>query len=432
VCDSDYDPSQKIDMTMGFEVEGLQMKIGSTEKVYLADVLETDRNSMLKTDTTRNNLYYLEEKNSASFKFNIPAVEASLNGANLIPTTALTIPANVTWPAGTILLNNQFANAENTFTLQLNNIASEVVSVKRIKPTISTQRFHISASVLYANNPSIFRVTTNNLKVTFPSYIKCQQADANGTVTINSLPMVVTLTELEMPGNLGQAVSIQNGIRKLDISGALKMEGSFTLATTQSYTFRQGEKVNVSVRIEPVANNIEVAEATGVFNPSINPNVSPIQIKEGLPDFLQDDDVVMDIVNPTLYINADMKDIPANLNLSGSLTAMKSGESVSTVRLPATGKATFSKASMAESYFSALSQPYIPNGTTTSTNVYAVPTLPQLIKAIPDELHIDLGNNQIQVSQTETATLIPNKKYSATFDYGVYIPLQFGGDLSIL
>lgn len=431
--DANYDPTQKIDMTMAFDVEGVQMKIGSTEKIYLSDILETDENSMLKTDDTQNNLYYLEEKHSASFSFNTPAVKASLNGINLTPTIAmLTVPTTVTLPSGTTLFTNQSASAETNFTFKLNDIASEVVSIKRIKPTTSTQRFRITASVIYANNPNIFKISTNGLKLTFPSYIKCEQADANGTVAITSLPLDVTVSELEMPGDLGQAVNTQNGTRKFEVSGALKMEGSFTLSTTQSYKFTQGEKINISIRVEPIANSIEVAEATGVFNPSIKPSINPLQIREHLPDFLQDNDVVMDILNPTLYINADMQNIPASLQFSGSLTAMKSGNSVSVVRLPATGKATFNKKSMAESYFSTLAQPYIPGVTTTQTNTYIVPTLPQLIRTIPDELYIDLGNNQIQVAQTETATFVPNQYYSATIDYGVYIPLQFGGEMNIL
>lgn len=431
--DTNYDPTQKIDMTMGFDVEGLQMKVGSTEKIYLADVLETDKNNMLKTDATRNSLYYIEEGYSTPFSFDTPTVKASLNGINLTPPSSLmTVPATITLPGKTTLVNNQQAYAETPFTFKLNDIAPEVVSIKRIKPTTATQRFRISASVLYGNNPDIFNISTTGLKITFPSYIKCKQADANGSVAITNLPLEITLTELEMPGDLGQKIGIQNGVRKFEMSGTLKMEGRFTLSTTRDFTFKQGEQINVAVRIEPIANNIEVAEVTGVFNPSIKPNISPIQIKEQLPGFLQDDATVMDITNPTLYINADMRNIPASLQFSGSLTVKKSGKNVSSVRLPDTGKGMFSKASMAESYFSALSQPYIPSSPTTPSNVYIVPTLPQLIKTIPDELHIDLGNNQIQVVQTEPATFIPNKKYSGTFNYGVYIPLQFGGDMNIL
>ena len=46
--DDSYDASKDIDMTMGLGSQGLQLKLGNTENIMLADLLEEDEN--LKTD----------------------------------------------------------------------------------------------------------------------------------------------------------------------------------------------------------------------------------------------------------------------------------------------------------------------------------------------------------------------------------------------
>lgn len=42
--DDSYDASKDIDMTMGLGSQGLQLKLGNTENIMLADLLEEDEN----------------------------------------------------------------------------------------------------------------------------------------------------------------------------------------------------------------------------------------------------------------------------------------------------------------------------------------------------------------------------------------------------
>ena len=45
--DSSFDLNEDIDMTMGFGADGLSVKLGSTGKVYLDDILEIDKSVKL-------------------------------------------------------------------------------------------------------------------------------------------------------------------------------------------------------------------------------------------------------------------------------------------------------------------------------------------------------------------------------------------------
>ena len=65
--DDSYDMSKDIDLTMGLGSEGLQLKVGSTEKIMLADLLETDND--VKTDAA--GLYYLVEDGQTDINFSV-------------------------------------------------------------------------------------------------------------------------------------------------------------------------------------------------------------------------------------------------------------------------------------------------------------------------------------------------------------------------
>ena len=61
--DSDYDLSKDIDLTMGLGSQGLALKLGSTQNVYLRDFFTVDDSEML--DTLGSGMYYLIQDGQA-------------------------------------------------------------------------------------------------------------------------------------------------------------------------------------------------------------------------------------------------------------------------------------------------------------------------------------------------------------------------------
>ncbi len=74
----DYDD---IDMKMKFNVDGLKVKFGDTEKIKLADLLKPEGN--IKTDG--NGMYYLVEQGQTHFDFTVkkPSAEVDANQLNV-------------------------------------------------------------------------------------------------------------------------------------------------------------------------------------------------------------------------------------------------------------------------------------------------------------------------------------------------------------
>ena len=81
--DDSYDMSKDIDMTMGFGSKELQLNVGNSEKIWLSDILEVDKEEML--ETTSAGTFYLVKGDNADFSFKIPTFSATIDAAKLTP-----------------------------------------------------------------------------------------------------------------------------------------------------------------------------------------------------------------------------------------------------------------------------------------------------------------------------------------------------------
>ena len=64
--DKSYDATD-VDLTIGLGSEGLKIKLGNTEKIYLNDIIETDDN--VKTDN--NHCFYLTEHGTPDISYQV-------------------------------------------------------------------------------------------------------------------------------------------------------------------------------------------------------------------------------------------------------------------------------------------------------------------------------------------------------------------------
>ena len=144
--DDSYDMSKDIDMTMGIGSEGLKIKLGSTEKIMLADILETDGN--LQTDSK--NKYYLVEGGETSVNFTVSTVNAMLDNATLCPSYEVLkyddiVPEELKGQpfeveAGRVFDLDAPISAETEFDFDIDNIHEDVKWLKVIRPTAETSQ----------------------------------------------------------------------------------------------------------------------------------------------------------------------------------------------------------------------------------------------------------------------------------------------------
>lgn len=170
--DDSYDLGKDIDMTMAIGSEGLQMKLGTTEKIMLGDLLEVDDEDMFGEDET--GLFYLTMKKNTDFDFYVDPVVTKINEANLAPEVevinidrlgigSLSVPQGEmqTFPG---------LHAYDKFDLNISEIDEAVQSIKVITPSGKTNRFSLYLQVV--NRGSDFRFKkVENLKIVFPEFL---------------------------------------------------------------------------------------------------------------------------------------------------------------------------------------------------------------------------------------------------------------------
>ena len=175
--DDSYDMSKDIDMTMGIGADGLQLKVGTTEEIGLGKLLDFENEDLL--GTTTDNLFYLTQSGSSDFDINVEDVTIKLNEATLTP------EINVwTSPVSTTLPQNGIPEATNTkaydkFQFDAEGIKSDVKSIKHIIPAEESSHFAMRLEILGPLRNQIQFKSINNLKITFPKFVKCKRAETN-------------------------------------------------------------------------------------------------------------------------------------------------------------------------------------------------------------------------------------------------------------
>ena len=448
--DSSFDLDEDIDMTMGFGADGLSVKLGSTGKVYLDDILDIDKN--VKLDGS--NVYYLVEEGSTNVDFKVNAVTTTIKNATLHADQELVnfgdvLPAGVpsmTFSDDWSLPDVTVAGQTDDFTFRLSNIPSEVQSLSAIYPMAGT-RVSLSLKLEATSNVKASITQIKDLKVTMPDYLRIKSV-SQGTFEGN----VISIPNVANPGtgefcrveveciDLGEDGNI-NGNDELVLpveKSRIKMSGKFTVGANQAFTVTANDNIRLSMDIL-LGSGVSGQEATvtidkvvGKFNPDINPTIESINIQDQLPDFLQDDEVRIVVANPTLRFDVDMTQIPLSLNFSGKLIAHK-GDAANdkTVVLPETGKAEFVKNKQNYVYFSQESTPYDPTGLIPFAAKHKVSNLGTLIEQLPDFIKVDVSNGQIKVKD-EMATIQLDRNYNASLGYKIFVPFQFNSGLKIV
>ena len=113
---------------------------------------------------------------------------------------------------------------------------------------------------------------------------------------------------LVAPGHLVIADDIK-------ISGTSTTEGGSAIQMTMDTEFRIDE--------------IQLTQVTAKVNPEINVSIDPIAINN-LPDFLQDEQVRIDMTDPKIYLTVSNTS-PIEVNFSGTLKSYKDGKVIASV-----------------------------------------------------------------------------------------------------
>ncbi len=456
--DDSYDLSKDIDLTMGLGSEGLELRLGSTERIMLADILETDENLKTQDGT---NLYYLIEDGSTNMDFNINPLSFDLDNSLLEPTreiinfadlaeqfgggnlTTIRVPA---WETPSPIT----ASAKTELNYELTDIDSSIKWVKKLTVADNTQiKFY-----LYIEQPDgakFMLKEVKNLKLTFPKELKLKDA-TGGTLAEADGQTVLSFNTISNIGNASHEMGtvVLEGIELGDegkIVGnsftskgkTISMSGDFNLSTNGGFDMKVDDKVTLHMSVyvgnpNTAQSRIDIATATGQFSPPIAPDMEIINISDNLPDFLQDETVRIKVANPTLKLSADMSNIPASLNVGVQLTSIKDGKIIADVPIPAEGDTVTAKTGVYNTiyfYQDISSGPFDITEVPESADRYLVSQLETLIEDVPDNIEVRWDGNRIYF-RDEDYTIKMGNTYNTTIDYKLLVPLSFNKGLRIV
>lgn len=422
---NDYDLSN-VDATMGFGSESLVIPNSSTKDIQLKDVLDLKEGGCVVTDAAGNYLFQLAGGDVEAAKPNISPIILDVTNvfdgiislsstassgakARRAPSSSL----HITSPK--VMMFEYHGNDRAVKSLNEAEIDDTEISIKLDFSNISTAVSNIESATL-----------------TLPAYLSISQpiSSDNGVPTLNGSKVTITDISTARPLELSLTTqkldfTNQNDHGSLSINnGAIDLTGYFSIAMQCNVTGAMPDNPTIKTKIGVADRTIKMRSATGIFDPTINLNTLGEVDVTGLPDFLDDDDVVADLDNPQILLTVN-NNMDVAATVSATVISTKEGRELARVTLPemSVAKNGLSKICICRQKTNELTQQY------GEANVYAVSNLSTLINRIPDHIKIVDVNAH---AKAEVATIVFGEKYQVKPSYEVNAPLAFGEKANIV
>lgn len=463
--DDSYD-LDKVDLTMKLNTDGLGVKLGNTDLIALADILDEDET--VKTEA--NGLYYLVKDGTSNFNVKVDNMTTSFNDTKLdmntpvlqyndvfeqlrdkgIPVThGSTLPI----PAGFEMHGSAEGDQEVDFKI------TDVSDVKQVK-TIDLQRSKVALTLTEANQPASLNLGVTHLKnvrLYLPKFLGVTDVAPGwelkeGNVLVytknggiynynRNNPEIcsvylnkVALDQTEHNGKVENG-SIELTPAELNIRMTAE-QVYFEKRAGRELSMNVGDQASVRLDIKVPNNVLNINQVTGKFNPAINPDNERIDVSNDLPDFLQDKDVRIVATNPTIRFHANMSTLPVGIDMRGTLTAVKENgafENGATTKVVRLDKGVMEMGRDNYVYYcNQGNTPYDPEGAKAgAATVENVQNIGDLITELPDYLEVNLRDNQINV-KNEYYTVQLGRDYHVDADYSVFVPFEFDRGLKVV
>lgn len=427
---NDYDLNN-VDATMGFGSESLVIPNSSTKEIQLKDVLDLKEGGCVVTDAAGNYLFQLAGGDVEAAYPNISPIildvtnvfdgDISLSNAASTGAKARRAPGSSLHLASPKVMmfeyhgNDRAVKSLNEAKINENENGTEI-SIRLDFSNISTAVSNIESATL-----------------TLPAYLSISQVNgnSNGVPTHNGSKVTITNISTARPLELSlktqklDFTNNQNDHGRLSINnGAIDLTGYFSIAMQCNVTGAMPDNPTIKAKIGVADRTITMNSATGIFDPKINLNSLGEVDVTGLPDFLDDDDVVADLDNPQILLTVN-NNMDVAATVSATVISTKEGRELARVTLPemSVAKNGLSKICICRQKTSELNQQY------GEANVYAVSNLSTLINRIPDHIKIVDVNAH---AKPEVATIVFGEKYQVKPSYEVNAPLAFGEKANIV
>ncbi len=411
---NDYDFNE-VDSTMGFGGSGLELPTSSTDTIMLVDVLDLGEDDCVKVKLNGD---YVFEQEGDDVEPSYPRIEV----INVSQSTSETsdIPLVAT-PAGGAMVVYEAEGDVQTFEYTA-DLPEEVEYLESADSDAG-----VSFSLGLGRLSSVVS-TMEVVEIELPSYMHLTVTNAHGAaytqdgskLTFTNVP---TATDLRFDGQLDRlafGVSDSRGSLTVDYDG-----GKIDMLGTVHVRLRSAATASSGSAVESVSGSFDIDDFTiesvrGKFNPQIDlEDLGDVEIT-GIPDFLDDENVRVDLYNPQILLN-----INSNLDMggyvTGTITSWKNGNPIAEVEVP---EMRIEAGGLTRVCICRRN-----DGITGFDVVQEVPDLSKVIEIIPDRITFVA---KVRADASEVCDFTLGHTYEIVPKYNIEAPIAFAANAQIV
>ena len=319
--DSDYDFNE-IDATMGFGSDGLTLPVNSTDTIKLADVLELDGSDCV---VEKSNGDYVFEQTGETVDPVHPEIDKITVYNDELKESEIELNVEPI-PDGTGFTISAEGDAQK-FTY-LGDKPAEVKSLSYVGTDAT-----MNLTVTFPSELSSAVSSIGSLTMQLPAYMDISNVTASTACTVSGSTLVfaniptsrnltvsANVTGLDFKASDKSLGSVEIAGDKVDMSGTIRVAVTATVTGGTGVTGVDGAMIRSSFTMD----DIIIENARGIFDPEINlDDLGSVDIT-GVPDFLTDGDVWVDLYNPVIDLSV-FNNMAVGGFISGTITSYKDG-----------------------------------------------------------------------------------------------------------
>lgn len=420
--DSDYD-FNNIDATIGIGGDGLELPVSNTDNIKLSEVLDLEENGSVVADASTGFDYVFRQQGNE-----VEAAHPYINSITVARRQSSS--SNITLSFNSSARNSRASRAAvmlhgegDVFEFSYEGNKPQEVEELTAAEVSSTINLKVDFQ-----NLSSWVSKFDKITLTFPSYMK---------LAVDGKPVegnTITLNNVFTSENLEKKIDIvgldftkkdelgELKIAKTSLGDKIQLTGKVHMAVeTSNYSFSSGIS-SVSMKNKLSMSDIRITGATGKFNPTIDLNTLGNVHISGIPDFLKDGNVVVDLYNPQIYLTLN-----SNLGIEGfaggTLKSLKNGREIASVEVPEFAVKANGTTHVVICRNAAATE------AGSDVEKVEVPNLSDLVKTMPDEITFQ-ANARANNQKTGTFKL-GYHDYEVAPSYSIDSPIAFAEDACI-
>lgn len=425
--DNSYDLNKDIDMTVNVGGEHLAIPVGYTEQITLDKIIELDEEDDLQLVNGEYHLLKSDKIDETNTSVKMVTVNESSN-----PINSINVLNNVDYsqPGDVTVEDIESEGSVNTEAHGIDEAVIEIGSLTANTPAKLTLSFEINKT----NSISYSDVTIDKMTITFPDFIKFEegQSGLNGQVlTISNETLSSSTYTIDLYISkyvFGEKYGDGNKVKEENGDRIIKIENQKITVKTDVTVHQAQGTGSLSITPTAILAAMTVSEVNGTIKPDMD--VKPTEVElTNLPDFLQDEEVKLDITNPVFSFKAN-NPLNEEIEMDGIMTGYKNGKVTKTVKIGSGNGGVPIKLKPSGNKQQTIS--IVRNEKTvveTGATKVIVPNLNDIIETIPDRISVEL---KPAVKTDDYYTVNLGQDYVLNSEYNIDIPLSFGSGLKIV